>query len=298
MVHKKYPKIHRLGKEETEGILDGEVLVQEKIDGANTSIWLEFENDKDFGVIDSLAFGSRNNQVPDFRGLKTYVEKHLGIQSLLKDYPHYRLFGEWLVKHTVKYNQLSYNHFYLFDIYDHKEEKWLDAKEVKFIAELADIKSPEHFGVGKYTEEQLKDFMGKSVLGERGEGIVIKRENWVNKFGDFQYAKMVTEKFKEDNKIMFGGNDKHSDCYWETYCMNEWITEARVRKIIQKIESQENRKIEIKDTPRVSNTVYHDFIEEEAWTMNKKRMKIDFQVLARMCGKKITMIFKEILEDE
>lgn len=35
---KPYFKIHRLGKEETEGILIGECHVEEKIDGANTSI--------------------------------------------------------------------------------------------------------------------------------------------------------------------------------------------------------------------------------------------------------------------
>ena len=288
MTHKKYPKIHRLGKEETEGILDGEVLVQEKIDGANTSIWREG---------DRMCFGSRNNEVPDFRGLKTYVEKHEGIIDLLDRHEHYRLFGELLVKHTVKYNQLSYNHFYLFDIYDHKEEKWLKAGDVMLLAREYAIKYPKLFGHDEYTEEELKKFLGQSDLGERGEGIVIKRHGWTNKFGDFQYAKIVTEQFKEDNKICFGGNNKHSDCYWETYCMNEWITEARVRKIIQKIESQEDRKLGLPDTPRIASTVYHDMVEEEAWTMSKKRMKIDFKTLSRMCNKKIQMIYKEILED-
>lgn len=37
----KYPKIHRLEKEEVEGILKGECIIQEKIDGANTSIWFD-----------------------------------------------------------------------------------------------------------------------------------------------------------------------------------------------------------------------------------------------------------------
>ena len=37
---KSYPKLHRLGKEEVEGILDGYCVIQEKIDGANASIWM------------------------------------------------------------------------------------------------------------------------------------------------------------------------------------------------------------------------------------------------------------------
>ena len=41
MTFKKYPKIHRLGKEETEGILDGVCYIEEKLDGANASIWID-----------------------------------------------------------------------------------------------------------------------------------------------------------------------------------------------------------------------------------------------------------------
>jgi len=36
----KYPKIYRLGKEENDDILKQEVVIQEKLDGANTSIWI------------------------------------------------------------------------------------------------------------------------------------------------------------------------------------------------------------------------------------------------------------------
>lgn len=41
MKFKSYPKIHRLGKEEVEDILLTPVTLQEKIDGANVSIWLD-----------------------------------------------------------------------------------------------------------------------------------------------------------------------------------------------------------------------------------------------------------------
>ena len=34
-----YKKIHRLGVDETDGILIGKVYVQEKVDGANVQIW-------------------------------------------------------------------------------------------------------------------------------------------------------------------------------------------------------------------------------------------------------------------
>ena len=40
MQFKPYNKIHALHKEECEGILEGTCYIQEKVDGANASIWL------------------------------------------------------------------------------------------------------------------------------------------------------------------------------------------------------------------------------------------------------------------
>lgn len=58
----KYPKIHRLGSDENEGILFGKCFVQEKIDGANTSIWVEGGE---------IKCGSRNNELSGgFNGFK------------------------------------------------------------------------------------------------------------------------------------------------------------------------------------------------------------------------------------
>jgi hypothetical protein len=33
--------------------------------------------------------------------------------------------------------------------------------------------------------------------------VVIKKPNFVNKYGNFQYAKLVTQEFKEDNANVF-----------------------------------------------------------------------------------------------
>jgi hypothetical protein len=39
----RYPKVYALHKEECEGILDSDadIFIQEKIDGANLSVWME-----------------------------------------------------------------------------------------------------------------------------------------------------------------------------------------------------------------------------------------------------------------
>ena len=108
--HKHYGKIHRLGKEETDGILEGSCSIQEKVDGANTSIWLED------GV---LKMGSRTRVLgeEEFNGFVPYVKAHAGINLYLQNYPNDRLFGEWLVRHTIAYKETAYKKFYLFDIF-------------------------------------------------------------------------------------------------------------------------------------------------------------------------------------
>jgi len=289
MGHVKYNKIHRLGKDEVEGILDGEVIIQEKIDGANASIWIED---------DGLAFGSRNHKVDEFNGLKEYTIKHSGINGLLSDHPEYRLFGEWLVKHTIAYNETAYRHFYLFDILDEEFDVFLDPEVVKEFADIYEIKRPEFHGKGIFTEEQLQEFVGKSVLGDKGEGIVIKRHGFTDKFGESpRYAKIVTQNFKENNAITFGGNDKHSETYWEQYICNEYMSVARVRKVMQKIESADDVKCDLSHTPRVTMVSFHDMITEEIWAIQKKCGKIDFNSLRRICMKKAQQIYKDILND-
>jgi len=283
-----YPKIHRLGKEEVEGILEfGEVWIQEKVDGANTSIWL------DDGV---MCGGSRTRQLGDesFNGFVEYIKAHEGINNLLTEHPNYRLYGEWLVRHTIAYNETAYRQFYLFDI--HVGTGFLPQSFVQQVAELYGINYPQIFAKGKMTEEEIKEFVGKTNLGDKGEGVVIKNESFVNKFGDFSYAKIVTEKFKEDNALTFGGNNKHSDSYWEMYVVNKYCTSARVQKIMNKIQPEVNEKLDKKHTPRIIGSAYHDMITEESWEIAQKVAALDFKRLKGLASRKFVKIYHDILD--
>lgn len=93
--YKKYHHIERLGNIAVEGILDGEVTVQTKVDGANLSVFWDEE--------DGLMIASRNhliyrqNQtgvINAFNGAVDYVLNHPGIINVVKE--GYILRGEWL----------------------------------------------------------------------------------------------------------------------------------------------------------------------------------------------------------
>lgn len=283
-----YPKIHRLGKEENDGILDNEVVIQEKIDGANTSVWI------DEGVI---KMGSRTRLLGEesFNGFCEYINANQGIKNLLTDFPEYRLFGEWLVRHTISYNELAYKKFYLFDIL--ADDKWFDQKKVQDIAEIYGIAYPQVFFRGVTNQESIKEFVGKSNIGDHGEGVVIKCAGFVNKFGDHCYAKVVTEKFKENNALVFGGNNKHSESYQEMRVVNKYCTLSRVQKIMNKLQPEINKRLDFEHTPRVAGTCYHDMLTEEIWEMQKVVTKVDFKVLQRLCYKKFIQIYHDILNE-
>jgi hypothetical protein len=292
---KQYPKIHRLGAEETDGILYGTCHIEEKIDGANTSIWVDQ---------DGVHTGSRTREITgmEFRGFNEYVNGHAGIQQLLKEHPTYRLYGEWLVPHTVQYKETVYKEWYMFDIIDESNtnNSWMNADDVIAIADKYQIKHPALFAVVEDpTVEQILEYVGKSELGTVGEGVVIKNHAFVNKFGDMCYAKMVTEKFKEENSLVFGGNNKHSERYWEMYCVNKFVTLERVRKIVNKLNPTltNGERLGMQHIPRILGMVYHDIITEDAWEIAKKVPVLNFKILQRLVYAKTKKIYVDILND-
>lgn len=287
-----YNKIHRLGKEEVEGILDGICVIQEKVDGANTSIWLQDGEVK-------CASRSRVLGDEEFNGFTAYVKNHAGIQQMVHDMPDTIFYGEWLVRHTIQYKETAYKQWYMFDMRLKDEgAPYQDQRIVQATAEWYGINYPQVFGTFSCpSAEQIQEFVGKTAYGEKGEGIVIKNLDFKDKFGSCNYAKIVTQEFKEDNGVVFGGNNKYSETYHEMYVVNKYMTLARVEKIMNKIQPEINKKLDMEHIPRIMGTCYHDLLTEEIWEIANKVPKLDFKSLKRLCDKKSKQIFVDIIND-
>ncbi len=283
-----YPKIFRVEKEENEGLLDSEVTIQEKIDGANTSIWIEGGE---------IKCGSRRKELTEgFNGFVDYVKSHTGINKLLTENPTFRLYGEWLVRHTISYRETAYKQFYLFDVFV-DDNYFMSQDMVNEVAISAGLPYPQIFAKGKLTQEQIKEYVGKTNIGDVGEGVVIKNPTFVNKFGNHSYGKMVAEKFKEDNALIFGGNNKHSETYWEMYIINKYATLARVQKVMYKIQPIINERLDKQHTSRMCDTCYNDMLTEEIWDISKKVDAISFKKLKTLSYRKFKQIYHDILDD-
>jgi hypothetical protein len=283
-----YPKIYRLGTPETEGILDGLVTIHEKIDGANLSIWMEKGE---------IHVGSRNQEITEgFNGAYEYCLNDSGIRKLLSDHPNYRLYGEWLVRHTLQYKETAYRKFYLFDIFVDTER--LDQINIMTIAAKYSINIAKFFGLfSRPSLDKINQFIGLSDLGDQGEGVVIKNRDFINQFGDNCYAKIVTESFRENNGLKFEANSKHSESYWETWVTHKYVTLSRVEKAMNKSQPMIDTPLDLQHTSRIVGMVTHDIVTEEAWEIFNRVPKLDFKVLKNILSKKIAFIYKEILSE-
>src|SRR5690349_17818215 len=109
MEQKKYTDIIRLGHKNTLGVLNegDNIIVQEKIDGANASLR------RDGDVIRAY---SRNKELSEDNNLGGFYQfaQSLDVEELKHDLIY---FGEWTNPHKVKYPENT-KKFYLYDTYD------------------------------------------------------------------------------------------------------------------------------------------------------------------------------------
>ena len=297
MQFKPYNKIHALHKEECEGILEGTCYIQEKVDGANASIWLGDDGEIHYGSRSRDLFLANDN----FNGFGDWVRAHPQLKFFFKQYPAIRINGEWLVRHTIGYRETSYKKFYACGMVqsDGGITMVLDFDDMYFLASTYEIPAVQlHGKFENPSMELIRSFAGQSVLGEKGEGVVVKNLSFRNKFGDVNFGKYVTQEFKEDNGVTFGGNNKFSETYEEMYFVNKFVTLPRVEKTTHKLESMEG-KLSEKHIPRVMGMVFYDVMSEEGNDMANHLAKngadFNFKKFRELCNKKSKSIFMELL---
>lgn len=168
------------------------IIVQEKIDGANASFQYDCSEDR------LIAFSHHQTLSPDndlrgFYGFTQTLDKEL-VREVLGT--KLRMFGEWLVPHTVQYPKERYDKFYCFDIFDTENGIYLPQEECHRLAEKLGLPYVPTFYEGEFSGWQhLQDYIGKTEMGgEYGEGIVVK--DMTNGY----YTKIVCERFRESHK--------------------------------------------------------------------------------------------------
>ena len=288
----KYQHVERFGTTETQGIENGMCYVFPKIDGTNSQLWFLQSDDKRFG---KLLAGSRNRQLEldnDNAGFYNWAVKQKNLFDFFSEYPNLRLYGEWLVPHSLKtYNESAWRKFYVFDVME--GENYLPYEEyaallepfcIEFIPPLCKVENPTYERLIAQLEKNgylIED--GKGI----GEGIVIKNYNYKNKYGRVTWAKIVTNEFKAKHAKCQVTEIKESKIIEQEIC-EKYVTKALVEKELAKIEN-ECGDWSSKYIPRLINTVYYCLVTEECWNFIKefKFPNIDFKRLQFFCTQQI-----------
>ena len=286
----KYQHLERFGTAEVLNIEFGDCYIFPKIDGTNASVWLD-EN----GTIQA---GSRNRHLTlenDNAGFYDWVLKQENIKNFLEQNPGLRLYGEWLVPHSLKtYRENAWRQFYVFDVAKKRELKHdgdhglhyfsyaeyqpiLESFGINYIPPIAIIKNPTYETlIEKLT---VNNFLIEDGQG-CGEGIVVKNYQFVNRYGRTTFAKLVTSEFKEKHSKVMGAPASQGKDIVEEKIVEKFVTTALIEKNIAKI-SNDSDGWSSKYIPRLLNTVFYDLVKEEMWEIVKdfKDPSINFKTL-------------------
>jgi hypothetical protein len=299
MEFNRYQHIEKFGTEETENIELGKCYVFPKIDGSNGQAFI-----KD----GKICAGSRNRELSleeDNQGFYKYILESLdceGLRKCLQENPHLRFVGEWLIPHSLKhYKKDAWNKFYVFDVIEEKDSfRYLPYEEYKEICDKYNINYiPPLKIITNGTKEDFynicntNDYLiepGKGI----GEGLVIKRYDYINKFGRTNWAKIVTSEFKELHYKKMGSPEQENILI-EDEIVKKYCTEALIEKTYTKIVTEKGN-FTSKEIPRLLETVFHDFIVEESYRFLKENRLpiIDYKKLKAFVIQKIKVVKKEL----
>lgn len=291
MEFKPYQHIERLGTDEVEGILNGTVWVYTKIDGTACSCYLD--NNSNFKV------GSRHkvlDLIHDNAGACAYCNEQDNLKEYLNRHPNYILYGEFLTKNHIKYYcDDAWKKLYVFDVFDTDNLCYISYEEYQpELAELGILYIPLVVKLENPTVDDIMAVMDEAhfLQEEKGysEGLVIKNYPYRNKYGRQTWAKVVREEYKQKQRIRTPKEEQETI---ENRIVDELLTEAMIEKEYLKIATNGwNSKM----IPRLLNTIYHEFITEEAWNIVKKYKNptIDFKKLQIVTFDKIKDVKKEL----
>ena len=321
MHYKKYQHIEKLGREEVEGLLDGQVFCFPKIDGTNSCLFLDNDG--------NLCAGSRNRQLTlenDNAGFYAYALEHPEYKAYLEAHPNQILYGEWLVKHTIKtYSEDAWKKFYVFDVYEYAPDEdkpfltedeengiflnfdalkvshyipyphyKLELKEfgIEYIPVMAILKNPTIDDIAELAKQNHYLMQDDSNIGE---GIVCKQYGYKNKWGRTIWGKFVAEEFfNKKEKLRSKNHEVKSD--FEAKIAQEYITDTVIKKEYAKVKNEFPKAKRNELIGRTLNAVYEAFITEDLVTAvrNNKNCTINFRFLKKQSDHRV----KEVLGEE
>lgn len=269
-----YPKVYNLGHRAVKEVLDGYVLVQEKVDGSQISFG-KFLDENGAYYLRVRSKGAELNILAPEGMFKAGVETIQSLFDLLTPGWTYR--GEYLAK--PKHNALAYDrvpekHIILFDIsvgdqeyavpevlFDEGRRLGLEVVPTVYMGRVSDI-------------EQFRGFLDRTSIlgGQKIEGVVVKNYSRFTPDGKAMFGKFVSEAYKEVHRGEWReSNPNQKDILERLIAM--YRTPARWNKGIQHLREAGLLKDEPKDIGLLIPEIPNDLLIEEGEAIKEALMK-------------------------
>lgn len=309
MEMQKYKHVERLSSPEVEGLLDGPITWSPKLDGTNASLRWDTKNN----CIAAFSRTRRLSAEKDNAGFYSWANSDYLEARLLRNFcfhnPNLILYGEFLgrtkfIGHIKDYNQDAFNALWLFDVYDTEKECYLPEGEWRHALDIAYSGSsyrdrPFPWYVPYYpmlepTMELIEKVAStnKFLLDDSptiGEGIVIRRLDFRNKWGNYEIGKYVRSEYQQSKskpkQPPIAGEVEKS-------IVAEFVTDAEISKTLAKVllmnDQNEFNPKDGKTIGMTLNLVFNDAILDEMKSILKKfkNPTINFRTLQNLCNQR------------
>ncbi|OYV75207.1 MAG: hypothetical protein B7Z66_13715 [Chromatiales bacterium 21-64-14] len=164
-----------LAADEAQALLAGDVVVEEKVDGAN--VGFSTTEDGELRVQNRGSYLDCDHAHPQFRPLWPWLPvREPGLANAL--WPHLMLFGEWCYAiHSVIYDGLP-DWFLGFDIYDRALDRFWDTERRDALLKELGLSPVPRLAKGRFSIKQLDPLLSGAsrVGGSAIEGVVVRQE--------------------------------------------------------------------------------------------------------------------------
>ena len=217
---RKYQHVeNNLHSKECQGLLDGVIVIQPKLDGSNCQIWMED---------DDLIICSRNNVLSlskDNHKCYQMLFNNERLKNFFRENSNLKLVGEWLAPHRVKYKEDAYYKFYVFDVIYLDDDmngasRYMDYIDAAIILDSFGLSHvpyvvtespvfPISTSIMNWFDKASNNFKPsfENFLCEESddficEGIVVKNYAYRNPFGHQVWCKIINEKFYKQQRAI------------------------------------------------------------------------------------------------
>lgn len=289
-----YSKIFAMGHRAIENLLDGPVLVEEKVDGSQFSWMIDEDGELHVRSKGAILYPDAPEKL-----FTLAVQTAKDLSPIL--YPGWTYRGEFLAKPThgaLAYNRVPAKNIILFDIAV-GEEDYLSYEGVCREAERIGLEVVPLIYSGMIKSvDQFREFLDReSILGgQKIEGVVVKPLHY-SKFGTDKkvlMGKFVSEAYKEVHSGAWKeANPNTGDIIQRIG--TELQTQARWMKAVQRLDEAGILDNSPKDIGRLFQMVNADILEEEGERIRDQLFKYAWGKISRISTAGLAEWYKDYL---